>query len=184
MLVAVAGLSAAGKTTAVEHLEALGVGRVLYVGRLVHEAVRQQGLTLTPANERRVREELRRREGADVFAARALESLRQSKLSGAPLIDAICVREEADRYRRELSGGLVILAIEADFEKRAARAASRPEKPLDREDLVARDRLECETFRLLDVLAAADHRLSNNGELADFKADLSALAATWRDGGR
>ncbi len=180
MLVAVAGLSAAGKTTAVEHLESLGIGRVLYVGGLVIDAVREQGLAVTPTNERLVREELRARDGNDVFARRALASLPASGQSETPLIDAICLREEAERYRQDLGHHLVILAIEATFEVRAARAAARTKKPLTRDDLAARDQLECNKFRLLEVMADADYRLDNNGDLAAFRSALGDLAATWR----
>src|ERR1700722_17894794 len=109
MLIAVAGFSGAGKTTAVEYLHECGLGNVVYVGEYVQAEVEARGLALTPENERLVREAARNEHGREVFAKRAVADLRGKTYSGAILLDAICVKEEGDFYKSALGSGAVIL---------------------------------------------------------------------------
>lgn len=72
MLIAVAGLAGAGKTTAIDHLESLRAGRQVYVGELVLNEVRARGLEVNPENENLVRLDLRHTRGPEAFAALVL----------------------------------------------------------------------------------------------------------------
>ncbi len=96
MLIAVAGLAGVGKSTAVKHLETRGFGPCLYVGHYVLEEVRARGLAETAENERQVREALRQDLGRDVLARRALSRHDFSAPWQPVLLDAICLREEAE----------------------------------------------------------------------------------------
>lgn len=179
MLIAVAGLAGAGKTTATEHLEAAGIGRQIYVGAYIQTEVVRRNLPLTAENERFVRDDMRRLFGRDVFAKMVVTELGDVASKQHVLLDAIYVREEADLYRQELGVRLVILGLEAAFELRAERLSGRSDRSLTREELRKRDAYECETLRVHEIVAAADHRLSNEGDLASFKSLLDALSAEW-----
>jgi dephospho-CoA kinase len=179
MLIAVAGLSGAGKTTAVEHLRSRGVGQLVYVGAYVQTELQNRGLTTTPENEQLVRQSLRETRGPDVFAKMVMKDLRGRAESETILLDAICVKEECDFYRSSSSLSVVVIGINASFEARAERLAIRGSRPLTADQLRQRDRFECENLRLEDVLATADHRLTNEASLEAFKRMLDTLTAQW-----
>lgn len=179
MLIAVTGLAGAGKTTAIRHLEAGGIGRQIYVGAYIQAEVRRRNLEVTAENESIVRDDMRRLFGRDVFANMVVRELGNSVPQEHLLLDAIYVREEADCYRQKLGMQIVILGLEADFELRAERLARRPNRSLTRQQLRDRDTYECETLRIHEVVAAADHRLVNDRDLANFKRMLDALSAEW-----
>jgi|SRR5215211_126046 len=179
MLIAVAGLAGAGKTTAIEHLEAAGVGRQIYVGAYIQNEVRRRNLSLTAENERFVRDEMRQLFGREVFAKMVVAELGDVASKQHLLLDAIYTREEADCYRQELGIQVLILGLSASFDVRAKRVATRPDRPLTREELRERDAYECETLRVHEIVEAADHRLSNEGDLASFRGVLDALSVEW-----
>ncbi len=182
MLIAVSGLAGVGKTTAVEHLQATGVGRMIYVGGLIREEVCRRKLSETPENEQLVRVDMRQRIGRDALAQMVISSLGGGMPRETLLLDAICLREEAECYRRNLGLQLVILGLEAKFEVRAARLECRVQRPLTRDELRDRDNFECSNLKLNDVIASADHRLTNEGNLESFRRALDALSAGWPRG--
>ncbi len=65
------GMPGAGKSTLVEYLERKGIPSV-YFGGITLDEVKRQGLEINPENEKRVREELREREGKDVYTPKEL----------------------------------------------------------------------------------------------------------------
>lgn len=70
-LIGLAGLSGAGKTTAIDHLVSIGVGGRVYLGQIVLDEVEKRGLLRLPENERTVRLALRAELGLDILAKRA-----------------------------------------------------------------------------------------------------------------
>ncbi len=176
MLIAVAGLSGAGKSTAVKHLQSRGVGQLVYVGAYVQAEVLNRGLAPTPENEQLVRQSLRDELGREALAKLVLADLQGRTQSDTILLDAICVKEECDFYKSALCLSVVVIGVDASFEVRAERLAIRGNRPLTVDQLRQRDRFERENLRLEDVLAAADHRLTNENSLEAFKLTLDALA--------
>jgi dephospho-CoA kinase len=178
MLVALAGLAGAGKSTVIELLERSGAGVRIYVGSFVTSEVLRRGLTITPANEKRVRDEIRSDEGMDALARRALPEVNKVISSGrTALVDAIYCAEERSLYEREISGGLVCLAVETSAVIRASRLAARSERPICAVDLSDRDAYELKTLGLGTVISSAHYRLSNDGTLSDLEHSLRRLVA-------
>lgn len=175
MLIAVSGLAGVGKTTAVRHLEAVGLGRQVYVGGYIQSEVRRRGLELTPQNETRVRMEMRRERGNDVFAKMVAADLAHLPSEDLVLLDAIYVAEEAEYYRRSFANGLTIIGIDAPMELRVGRLANRTDRPLSRLEMTVRDALEVQSLRIHEIVAGADLRITNDGTLTDFTSRLEQL---------
>lgn len=177
MLIALAGLSGAGKSTAINHLQTAGLGTPYYAGSIVHDEIAARNLVVTPDNERLVRTDLRQEFGMAVFAERAIPRLKSLCETGSVLLDAVYCPEELRRYREAFERSLVIIAITASFEARSTRAAARPDRPISPEKLRLRDEFELGTLRLGEVVAAADQQVANEKSLDEFKKALEDLAA-------
>jgi dephospho-CoA kinase len=146
-LIAVAGLSGAGKTTFINHLETLGAGTRVYLGQGVHDAIRAKGLQPTPENEKIVRFDLRSEHGPGALAAVALPKILESLVSGrSVLVDAIFAMEEYQLLKTcENNCTSTLVAIRAPFETRAIRLRSRSVRPLTEQELRERD-MACTRF--------------------------------------
>lgn len=167
-----AGLAGAGKTTAIRLLERRGVGARFYVGAFVTSEVERLSLEAGPASERRVRTELRARDGMDALARAALPDIESAAEQGAALIDAVHCEEERSLYRQRFGDDLAIVAIETLAEVRAARLAVRHDRPMTTEEQARRDALELGRFGLGQVLRSADRRISNEGTLDELEGAL------------
>lgn len=175
MLIGLAGLSGAGKSTAIAYLSAQGLGTGHYAGTTLIEELARRGLAPTPDHERAVRKELRESCGMAVFAERALPALSARMSDGHVLLDAVYSPQERDCYRDAFGEEFAILAIVAPFEIRSARLLERPDRPSTADELAARDALELGGFRLGSVLESATHTVSNVGALDQFEQALDGL---------
>ena len=177
MLVAVCGLAGAGKTTAVDILEGLGAGARVYVGAFVTAEVAHRRLPPTPQSEREVREDLRASGGMAALAWLALPTIEGILEAGrVALVDAIYCVEEFALYRERLGDQVVRISVEAEKWHREERLAIRTLRRIDAEALAKRDEFELAQLGLGAVLAAAEHRVINDGTLDDLEHTLQRLA--------
>lgn len=175
MLIGLAGLSGAGKSTAIAHLSGRGFGIGYYAGATLVEELVRRGLPQTPDHERAVRKELREAHGMAVFAERALPVLKARMADGHVLLDAVYCPEERDCYRNAFGENFAVLAIVAPFDIRSARLLKRSDRPTTPDQLAARDTLELARFDLGSVMEIATHTLSNVGTLNQFEQALDDL---------
>lgn len=174
LLIGVSGLSGAGKTTAVTHLEGLSSGQAIYLGGMVLEEVEARGLSPSSENEQAIRDEIRRQHGPAALAVLARARVEGHLKSGVNVIvDAIFVIEEYRNLQR-CNGNFnsVLLAIEASFETRCHRVRSRDQRRLTRQELKVRDEYEIATLRTGEVIAEADCTIVNEGSIQAFQEDL------------
>jgi dephospho-CoA kinase len=176
MLVGFAGFGGAGKTTAIECLERLGVGRRVYLGEAVLDEISRLGLARTPEAEKDVRIELRKRLGPGAFAdLRASHVAELISRGECVLIDAIFKLEEYSALGSCGQRRSVLVAIETSFETRAQRLTARSNREYSADQLRIRDKIEIEEIGTALVLEAAEFRISNERSLSDFYDDVTAL---------
>ncbi len=181
MLIAVCGFSGAGKTTALEHFRDSGFGRIHYVGAIVRQEVIDRGMQISPEAEKLVRNELRQTRGADVLARRTVLALADEPQTENVLLDAICHTDETACYRQAWGAKVITLGLIAAFELRAARLATRADRPCTPEQLQARDDYERKQLRLDEVMAGVDHAVVNETGQDALRRELDALMSLWRD---
>lgn len=181
MVIAVCGLAGAGKTTALEILERLGGGARVYVGSFVTAEVARRGMAATPQSERLVREELRASGGMAALAQQAFPTISGILVAGrVALVDAIYCAEEYEFYRERFSDQVVRIAVETAKPERERRLAVRALRPIDADALTKRDEFELTQLGLADVMAAAEHRIVNDGSLDDLERALQRLTGSLR----
>jgi dephospho-CoA kinase len=179
-LIAVAGHSGVGKTTAINHFENLGFGQRIYLGEEVLKELNLRGLERNSANEQCVRLSLREREGPAVFAVRAT-SLIESVLvmETNAFIDAVFTIEEAQYLQISFPHcKFVLLGLTASFEIRSQRLASRIERPLTLKEMTLRDDAELSRLNTDSVVSHADCIIQNEATLADLQQTLEQFWKT------
>lgn len=159
---ALVGMPGAGKTLCAKYLEDRGFYQFRFGGIVTDEVVRR-GLPLEPENERTVREEIRRNEGMDAMAKRALPHLREAlKERPVIVIDGLYSFSEYKTLREEFGGDMVVVAIACARTLRYERLTTRAERPLTVEEAIRRDVQEIETLEKGGPIAMADFTLINN----------------------
>jgi dephospho-CoA kinase len=176
-LIAVAGHTGAGKTTAVCYLKEMCGGEVVYLGGAVLDYMNEHGISITPESELLWRLKLREQDGPGAFAMLKSGAVTKFLEAGMPVyVDAIFAPQEfeilssrAGQFRTYLVG------INASFTMRCERLRSRPKRPFSEQDVMKRDQKEIEELGTGEVLASAMYTISNEGSLADFHESLSQL---------
>ena len=178
--VGMTGLAGAGKTTAIDHLTSLTKGRVLYLGQTVLDEVRARGLPETRENERLVRIDLRRDKGPAALAIPYIDLVAECVGKGIPVfVDAILTQGEFDVLASRVPSGCAhLLAIEASFDIRSTRLASRAKRPLNADELRERDKTELEGLGTGAVIEAAEHTIRNEATFDDFYQRLGAFVSS------
>jgi dephospho-CoA kinase len=172
---ALVGMPGAGKTLCAKHLEAQGFYQFRF-GSIVTDEVLRRGLSLTPENERVVREEFRGNEGMDAIAKRALPHLQAAARTHLTIvIDGLYSFSEYKTLRHELGEDMIVVAIAAPRRLRYSRLAARPERPLTSEEAERRDWQEIESLEKGGPIAIADYTLTNNGVPDDLYRQLDSL---------
>jgi dephospho-CoA kinase len=166
-----------GKTLCAKHLEACGYFQFRF-GGIVTDEVEARGWEINPENERIVREELRKNEGMDVMAKRALPKLHIGLETQATIvIDGLYSFSEYKTLLGEFGADMVLLAIAAPRAERYARLAQRPDRPLTPEEAQERDWQEIERLEKGGSIAIADYTLLNDSAPENLLKKLDKLLA-------
>jgi dephospho-CoA kinase len=162
-ILAVLGLTGAGKTEATRLLAARYGYRAVYFGGIVVAEVKRRGLALLPTNERAVREELRATEGMDAIAARSIQPIREHLDSGENVvIDGLYSTAELARLRAEPGWEIVTLAVHAPRWLRKKRLSDRPVRPLSATEVDERDWFELTNLDKAPPIVLSDLHVVND----------------------
>lgn len=159
---ALVGMPGSGKTLCATHLAKKGYFQFRF-GSIVTNEVERRGWLINPENERIVREELRRNEGMDVMAKRALPKLYEAlETHQTIIIDGLYSFSEYKTLRKEFPESMIVVAITAPRSLRYQRLSQRPIRPLTPEQAEQRDWQEIETLEKGGPIAIADYTLVND----------------------
>ncbi|MCY3781572.1 MAG: AAA family ATPase [Chloroflexi bacterium] len=172
---ALVGMPGAGKTLCAEHLAGRGFFTLRF-GALVIGEVQRRGWDVSPANERIVREELRRKHGMAAMAVLSLPALQDALITHSHIvIDGLYSFSEYKLLSTELGAPLLLLAIVASRELRYRRLAERAVRPMTPAESRERDFREIEKLEKGGPIAIADYTLINDGAPADLLRRLDSL---------
>ncbi len=173
-MVALVGMSGAGKTEAARFFLKAGFEEV-YFGGIVLDEVKKRGLPLKEEFERPVREELRKKHG---MAAMALLSI--------PKIEKLLAQKKnvliEDLYSwqellvlRERFPEIKLIAVFASPAVRYKRVAKRPVRPLAEKEARERDKEEIEKLDKGGPIAVADYTIINEGTKKELEAAVKKI---------
>ena len=167
-IIAIVGMAGAGKSEVASTLESLGLVRIRF-GDATEEELQRRGLPLNEANERLVREALRREHGMAAYAILNLPKIDAALQSGSVVVDGLYSWEEYLVLREKYGPRLTVLAIASSPATRQRRLANRPRRPLTAEEVESRDRAEIENINKGGPIAVADITVVNEGSFEELE---------------
>ncbi|RLF26744.1 MAG: dephospho-CoA kinase [Thermoplasmata archaeon] len=172
-IVAFTGMPGSGKSEAVKIAMELEIP-VVRMGECVWEETKKRGLKLTDENVGRVANEMREKQGMDIWAKKTIEKINPSW--SKVVIDGVRNREEVDYFRNRLGEDFTLVAIHASPKTRYKRLLSRKREDDNLSTEKIRERDERELRWGLGVLIAfADVIIINEGSLEEFKSKVKEV---------
>lgn len=172
VIIAIVGMPGAGKSLACDYFKSQGYP-VLRFGDTTDLGLKSQNLPLTPDNERRYRESLRKQLGMAAYAIKIEPRLKKTFRSGTAciILDGLYSWEEYT-YLKPNFPQLKLLAIYAPPVLRRQRLAKRVIRPLSAAKTKQRDIAEIENLHKAGPIAIADYLIVNTGPIPDFYISL------------
>ncbi|MAF89252.1 MAG: dephospho-CoA kinase [Euryarchaeota archaeon] len=173
-IIAVTGMPGAGKTLACEFAKERGYA-VFYVGGLTKEELEKRGLEVNEANEREIRESLRKEFGMDVYAQKISEKIAASG-EEIILLDGVRSFEEYEFLRNKYGKDFLMLSIVVSPDLRYERLMSREFRGLSKEDCVSRDMSEIRNINHGNTIAMGDYYIVNDGsDKSEFREKVNEV---------
>lgn len=173
-IIAIVGMCGVGKSVAVDYFTRLDYRKV-YFGGITLEKVQEQGMEVTPENEKIVRESLRREYGMGAYAILSLPKIKAYKEKGDVVIDGLYSWDELKVLKEEFQDNLVVIAIIADKHIRYLRLSNRDIRPHSKEQARNRDIAEIENMAKGGPIAYADYFAINNGTTLELEQRLEEI---------
>ena len=175
--VAVVGMCGSGKSVLCSYFTDMGWSSV-YFGGVAVSQLKKSGIPVNEANERQIREQLRRDLGMGAFAIILKDEILDKLSRGNVVLDGLYSWSEYVILKELLGDDLVILAVVTNSGIRKQRLQSRPVRPLTAEMVDSRDIAEIENSEKGGPIAKADYYVLNNGSEAELKAQFDQFM-TW-----
>lgn len=170
-IIAIVGMCGSGKSVASDILESLDYKKV-YFGGVTMEKMKEEGMEVTPENEKIMRERLRSEYGMGAYAIILLPRIKEYALDGNVVLDGLYSWDELKILKEELGEALNVIAVVTDKKIRYDRLNVREFRPLTNEEAMKRDIAEIENIAKAGPIAYADYYIDNNGDIESYKNRL------------
>jgi dephospho-CoA kinase len=173
-VVAIVGMAGSGKSEVARILEKNGFTRVRF-GDITDLELKKRGLEIKEANERYIRELLRKELGMAAYAIlnrpRIDEALKHSDV----VADGLYSWEEYLSLKSYYKEKFWAVAIYCSPRMRYARLAQRSDRALKHIESASRDKSEIENLNKGGPIAIADFTITNEGSLQDLKEQVLSV---------
>ncbi len=169
--VAVVGMCGSGKSVLCKYFTDMGWGSVYFGGVAVSQLIKNN-IPVNEANEREIRERLRRELGMGAFAVILKDEILSKLQKGNVVLDGLYSWSEYLILKELLGDDLVLLAVVTNSDIRKERLGNRKVRPLSAEMVDSRDVAEIEHSEKGGPIAKADYYVINNGTEAELHAQF------------
>lgn len=148
----------------------------LYFGGITIDEINRRGLAVNEANEKIVREELRKDDPA-FYAKEIIKKIEGLFRQGHQKViaDGLYSWSEYKVFKSRFGDKVAIIAIAAPLHIRHSRLAIRPTRPLSEEEVMARDYAEIENLEKGGPIANADYTVVNDETVEKLEKNLLGL---------
>ncbi len=163
-IVAIVGMCGSGKSVVVDYFTNKGYQKV-YFGGITLEKMREEGIEITPENEKLMREGLRAKYGMAAYAILSFPKIREYYSEGNVIIDGLYSWDELVVLKEEFGSSFKVIAVTVDKKLRYNRLETRNIRPLTEEEATKRDISEIENIAKGGPIAYADYFVFNNSDI-------------------
>lgn len=180
-IIAVIGLAGSGKSEAVNYLQKKNGWPKVYLGEATFARLKKDSLAVNYANERIVREKIRRELGMGAYAKLALPKITKIlKTSELVLIESLYSWDEYKIFKKKYGQNFLALAITAPANIRLARLKARPVRPIKTAaELAKRDWTEIEGTDKGGPIALADYTIINDGTQVELHRKIDKIIGSF-----
>lgn len=172
-LVAIVGMCGSGKSVATTFFKDHGY-EVIYFGGVTMKKLAEEGLEVTPENEKMMRERLRRDFGMGAYAHVLIDDIRSSLEKGNVVLDGVYSWSELKILKQEFPN-IKFISIVVDKEKRYDRLNNREVRPFNYEQAVTRDISEIENLEKGGPICYADYFILNNNSEKEYMKNIEKV---------
>jgi len=174
-VIAFSGMPFSGKSEAVKIAKDLKIP-VVRMGDLVWEEVQRRELRINDENVGFVANEMREKNGADIWARKTVEKVKSFDQCSLVIIDGVRNADEMKTFQDELGQHFVLIAVDVKDDIRHERALlrNRADDSNDLDKIKKRDMRE-KSWGIENVMNKADVTISNNNDLIEFQKKVRKL---------
>ena len=162
-----------GKSVVNDYFKNLGYESI-YFGGVTMDELQKRGMEVNPANEKMVREDLRKIHGPAAYAILNLPKIETAVKTTNVIIDGLYSWSEYKILKEKFGDTLKIICVYAPPELRYQRLSQRPVRPISHEDAKKRDYAEIENIEKGGPIAMADYTLVNDGSVEHLLSQLKS----------
>ncbi|MCX2476075.1 AAA family ATPase [Pedobacter sp. MC2016-05] len=183
-IIAIVGMAGTGKSVASNFFINQENFEVIHFGGLTNLEISKRGWDITPANEAKIRVELREAHGMAAYAKIAIPQINMYIDGGKNVcIDGLYSMSEYELLKEVFGDKLSVIAVCCNKELRFKRLEKRKIRSLNRAEAEARDLDEIKRVEKGGPIALADFTILNNTSLEDFIAALEETQKQVKDYG-
>jgi dephospho-CoA kinase len=177
-VIAFAGMPFSGKSEAVQIAKDNNIP-IVRMGDLVWEEVQKRGLELTDETVGRIANEMREKEGNDIWAKKTLKRIEDIDVSEFLVIDGVRNIEEIEAFKKVFGADFLLISIIApdDIRHKRAMTRGRIDDSINIGDILKRDERETH-WGIKELIKKADITFSNEGELKAFRNEMNEFFHT------
>jgi dephospho-CoA kinase len=173
-VVSIVGMTGSGKSEAAAVFREKGFTPVRF-GDITDEEVKKLELPLTEANERPVRERLRKEHGMDAYAKLSVPRIDAALKNSNVVVDGLYSWEEYRYLKDRYGDDFIVVAVCTSPQTRYHRLGSRKVRPLTLEQAASRDKAEIENLNKGGPICMADFTILNESGMADLKQQAKKI---------
>lgn len=179
-IIAIVGLSGAGKSEAVKYLVKKGFARV-YFGQATFDEIKKRGLETNAETEKKIREDLRKKYGMGAYATLSMKRIDGVFKKNNVVIESMYSWDEFKIVNEKYKSVFKVIAICANKELRHQRLTSRKElkngveRKFSMQDAINRDFLEIDNLNVGGPIAIADYTIVNEGSKQELFEKLDKI---------
>lgn len=173
-IIAIVGMCGSGKSVACDILEEKGYKKV-YFGGVTMDKLKEENLSVTPENEKMMREKLRSSLGMGAYAIILLPKIKELAETHNVVLDGLYSWEELKIIKEVFLDDLTTIAIFVDKNTRYERLSRRDVRPFTKEKAKERDISEIENIAKAGPIAYADYYVDNNKSIDEFRIRMDEI---------
>ncbi len=178
-VISIVGMAGAGKSEVSRIFEENGFVRIRF-GDMTDEEVKKRGLELNEANERYIRELLRRDYGMAAYAKLNLPKIDTARKQHDVVVDGLYSWEEYTLLREHYGKDFYVLAVWSSPKTRYHRLKERQNRHLTESEAASRDKAEIENINKGGPIAVADFTIINESSLEYLKRETRKIVSRIR----